>query len=166
MLRLIHDLYRQAGIGVTIASREQLTGPSFAHLLHIDAGNGVAETPQVTELYSHANFAGPNEPIVYFVKSISTGTFAGLASPNRPRAMVAHYEYGYTLAHEIAHLLGLDHTTTDAQCGSMAAQGIIPCSGPTHELMTGCGGCDTPATLTEHEKSVMRGSRYTSACDH
>ena len=163
MLMVMRVVYATADIGVSVASREDLTGPSFTMLLDPDFGNGVGETAEVTQLYSNRNHAAANDIVIYFVRTLRI--FNGLASPHRPSAMIFYLCDGGTLAHEVGHILSLGHPRgeTEADCVTPLGRFFGPCSEPVPRLMSTCG-CRQPTRLTQEEIAKMRESPFTFNC--
>lgn len=157
-LRKMRLVFKTADIGVTVASREYLSGPAFDSLLDLDVANGVTITAEMEQLFSNRNFVVGNDVVLYFVRTLSLGA-AGLATRSRGVAMLEFWTSGWTLAHELGHVLGPDHPTGE-QCSSP------PCAAPISRLMTGCGtACiEGMATLTPDEIAMMRSSPFTSPC--
>jgi hypothetical protein len=174
MLRNMRQVYSTANIRVVVGSRENLGGPPFAALLDLDVGpctTGQAMTTEQTQLFGNRNSVGANEIAVYFVRSVlqnNTTALNGCASSpaNQPSVVVAQAASPWTLAHEVGHVLGLNHITgEDTNC---------PPPGPAHccdtpdftRLMTGCGTGNitgTP-TLSQGEINTMIASNLTPAC--
>ena len=140
-----------AGVGITVqhASTETLTLP--AGFLDIDVGEcrGSTTTEQ-EQLFSNRNNVGPNDVVVYFVRS-TIPPFNGCAShpDGRPGAVVAAIASQFTVAHEVGHVLGLAHV------------------GDNNRLMTGNGTANItnpPPDLIPSEVSTMQSSRLTIPC--
>jgi outer membrane protein OmpA-like peptidoglycan-associated protein len=158
MLRAMRQTYGPAGFHVEVASRETL---SLAHLevLDIDCPSaaGCHVMPcasanlnaEMLELYRHRNHVGANELAVYFVR-LTNPSVNGLCDhpPGSPGVVVASIATEFTLAHEIGHVLGLNHV------------------GDTDRLMFGSTNSITnpPPDLIASEIQTMRASNLTVPC--
>jgi hypothetical protein len=173
MLRNMRQVYSIANTRVVVGSRENLAGPAFAALLDLDVGpcqTGQAMTAEQTQLLGNRNFVGANEIAVYFVRSVllnGTNTLNGCASSpaNQPSCFVAQAASPWTLAHEVGHVLGLNHILGEnTNCPPANPR---CCSTPNFtRLMTGCGTGNitgTP-TLSQGEINTMIASNLTPAC--
>src|SRR6266571_3716939 len=102
-------VYATAQVGVKYASFEVLTLPDLNDL---DVGTctmGNVTTEQ-TQLFANRNFAGPNDVVVYFVRSTQPPYNGCAAYPGgEPGAAVASGASGWTFGHEAGHVLGLSH---------------------------------------------------------
>jgi hypothetical protein len=165
MLRNMRQVYSTANIRVVVGSRENLGGPPFAALLDLDVGpctTGQAMTTEQTQLFGNRNSVGANEIAVYFVRSVlqnNTTALNGCASfpANRPSCVVAQAASPWTLAHEVGHVLGLNHITPET---------CPPAAPPPTRLMTRCGTAlitGTP-TVSQGEINTMNASNLTPAC--
>jgi Metallo-peptidase family M12B Reprolysin-like len=165
MLRNMRQAYSTANIRVEVGSRENLGGPAFAALLDVDVGtcplppvSQAMLTAEQTQLFQNRNNVGANALAVYFVRSTqpaSNGCSASTA--NQPSVVVAQIASSWTLAHEVGHVLGLQHISPET----------CPPTGPAPtRLMTGCGTnliTGTP-TLDSTETATMNASTQTNAC--
>ena len=84
--------------------------------------------------FNHRNNAGPNDIVIYFVRS-TVPVYGGCAThpQGRPGAVVASDADRWTLAHEIGHVLGLSHPDTQSDPlpeRLMTGEGISPTSPP------------------------------------
>jgi len=181
MLNRMREVYSTAGIGVVVASREDLTpavlgNANFNTLNALDVGQCESGSPsnEQNQLFQNENGvpAGQrnNEIVVYFVQNVTLtggGQLNGCATfPNgQPGAVVAQIGSPWTLAHEVGHVLGLDHVsgehegcpTSDPEC----------CSTPAvTRLMTGCSTNNivgTP-TVNQTEINTMTSNNLTHQC--
>jgi hypothetical protein len=139
MLEGMREVYSTAGIRIELASREVLTGPAFAALLDVDVGScdtGTV-TAEQTQIFQYHDSVGANEIVVYFVQSVmrtvgNVGGLNGCASHPAGQfgAVIAHDCSPWTLAHEIGHVLGLNH---------IMGENAPDCTTPdVTRLMTGC----------------------------
>ncbi|MEJ7683425.1 MAG: hypothetical protein WKG06_37320 [Segetibacter sp.] len=166
MLNRMREVYSTAGIRVVVVSREDLTSPNiFTALRDLDIVNncpmGQASTEQ-DQLFNNRNNVGENEIVVHFVRNIIP-TFNGCAAhPNdQPGAAIAgSIASQWTLAHEVGHVLGLDHIP-----GEKDSNGICMTPDPTR-LMTGCSTSNITGTPTidGNEINTMTSSNLTRQC--
>jgi outer membrane protein OmpA-like peptidoglycan-associated protein len=160
MISNMRQVYGAAGFLVEVASTEHL---NIAHLVDLDVGgqNGCRSglvTGEQQELFSHRNNVGGNEIAVYFVRSTDL-PLNGCAAhpPGRPSAVVTQIASQWTLAHEVGHVLDLNHVASEA-CDNAT---FVPT-----RLMTGCGTGllrGTP-TLIASEVATMDLSELTITC--
>ena len=91
-------------------STETLNLPALNDL---DVGGcplGTATTAEQTQLFSNRNSAGPNDVVVYFVRSTVPPSNGCATHPaGRPGAVVAQGATRWTLGHEVGHVLTLRH---------------------------------------------------------
>jgi hypothetical protein len=167
MLLNMRRVYATADMGVTVGSRENLTGPAFTMLQDLDVGpcTGGTTSAEQNQLFQNRNNAGANDVVVYFARSVlrnNTGALNGCASfpAGSPGAAVAQIASQWTMAHEVGHVLDLDHIAGENGMGQR-------CSTPDFtRLMTGCGTGNitgTP-TVSQAEINTMRGSNLTFQC--
>jgi outer membrane protein OmpA-like peptidoglycan-associated protein len=162
MLENMKRIYGAAGILVELASTEQLpTAPNLDGNDAIDVGEcvrgGVSTEQQ--QLFGNRNNVRINEVVAYFVRQTSPDVLNGCAAhPNgRPGAVITEIASQWTLAHEIGHVLGLNHVSSE------------PCDDPAFvptRLMTGCGTglLRTIPTLIQSESAIMDRSQLTVDC--
>lgn len=166
MLVSMRTVYETGDIGVSVGSRENLTGTAFATLLTVDVGtcgaSGAAPTAEQNQLFGNRNGAATNHVVIYF----TTGTNPALNGcanhpKGRPGAVVAApIASRWTLAHETAHVLGVGHIA-----GEKDAAGT--CTTPDFtRLMTGCSTSQITGkpTLSAAETAVMRASASVYPC--
>lgn len=168
MLNRMHEVYSSAGIGVVVASRENLTpavlgNANFTTLNDLDVGQcqGATSSEQNQIFQNQNNVPAEqrnNEIVVYFVRQVTkTGgvTVNGCASfPNgRPGAVVAQIASQWTLAHEVGHVLGLDHIEGEHKgCPDSNPE---CCSTPDFtRLMTGCSTSKIVGTPTVDQAEI------------
>jgi hypothetical protein len=149
MVNNMVQVYGSVGIGVTLASTENLNLP--ATFLDIDVGGCAGSTTTEQEqLFSNRNNVGPNDVVVYFVRS-TVPPLNGCAShpPGRPGAVVASIASQWTMAHEVGHVLDLNHVNDN------------------NRLMTGNGTgniTNPPPDLVPSEVATMQSSPFTVPC--
>ena len=143
MIEAMRAVYQQAGITIEVASRAQLALPALRDLDIGPCVRGVLTLQQAT-LFGYRAGIGPTDIVVYFVRSTIPRSRGGAAHPeNRPGAVVTRLASRCTLAHEVAHVLGLGHTADPAR---------LMTSGDTSKIVV-----DVPA-LTDDEIHLMRSS--------
>jgi hypothetical protein len=119
MLLNMRRVYTTADMGVTVGSRETLIGPAFLTLLDLDAGScpkgeSTTTTTEQNQLFQHRNNAGNNDVVIYFMRSVlrnNTGALNGCSTfpTGRPGVAVARIASQWTMAHEVCHVLCLQH---------------------------------------------------------
>ncbi|RZK37930.1 MAG: matrixin family metalloprotease, partial [Hymenobacter sp.] len=154
MVSTMRDIYIDAGVNVVLRSTETLNAanPTLAALNDVDTGTcmgGQASAEQSALSNFRAN-AGANDVVVYVCRSVSydKGSANGCASfpAGRPMAVIASYCSVYTMAHEVGHVLGLNHVNDN------------------NRLMTGLGTdniTNAPPDLIASEIMTMINSGFT-----
>ena len=150
MIANMTQVYASVGIDVVLGTTENLNLP--ATFLDVDVGECTSgsTTTEQDQLFSNRNDVGPDDVVAYFVRS-TVPPFNGCAThpSGRPGAVVASGASEWTLAHEIGHVLGLNHVTD------------------TNRLMTRGGTANItnpPPDLVASEASTMQSSRLTFPC--
>jgi hypothetical protein len=150
MIANMRQVYASVGINLLLGTTENLSLP--ATFLDIDVGGCTSgsTTTEQQQLFSNRNNVGPDDVVAYFVRS-TVPPFNGCAAhpSGRPGAVVASIASEWTLAHEIGHVLGLNHVTDN------------------NRLMTGGGTANItnpPPDLVPSEASTMQTSPLTFPC--
>jgi len=109
MLDRMQEVYSTAGIRVDFISNEVLALP-LLNDLDVGACTMGGVTAEQTTLFANRNTVGANDMVVYFVRS-TVPPFNGCAAhpAGRPGAAVVQGATQWTLAHELGHVLGLNH---------------------------------------------------------
>ena len=169
MMANMRAVFATVGIKVAEGPRENITvipAPMAPPQTAFNVGaclRGGTVTADQTLLFANRNNAGPTDLVVYFVTlltgNVGTPNGCALSPSGQPGAAAAQGASVWTLAHEVAHALGLDHIPGEnTACPSTNPQ---CCSTPDRtRLMTGCGTAliaGTPS-LTTGEGSTMQGS--------
>ena len=112
MIASMDLVYRQCGVRVRHMGNEMLNLPL---LLAVNVGDCLRTitTPIVT-LFSNRNGVGPDDVVAYYVQSVLAnggGTFNGCAlhPTGQNGATIASIASPWTLAHEVGHVLSLQH---------------------------------------------------------
>jgi hypothetical protein len=139
MIQRMREVYGNVGINVDVGGIDPLNLPAFLDVNVGDCNLG-EPTGAIQELFDFRDGARDREVIVYLVRS-TIKPFNGCAAhpPDRPGAVVASLASQWTLAHEVGHVLGLEHVEDN------------------HNLMTG-GGTDNvipPPILTQDQVDIM-----------
>lgn len=154
MVDTMRNIYIDAGVNVVLRSTETLNAasPALVALNDVDTGSctlGNASAEQQALSNFRAN-AGGNDVVVYVCRSVSynSGSLNGCASfpAGRPMAVIASYCSLYTMAHEVGHVLGLNHVNDN------------------NRLMTGLGTdniTNPPPDLIGSEIQTMINSGFT-----
>jgi hypothetical protein len=115
MLTAMQNTYDQAGIQVVLASTQLISAPGQ---VDVDVGNCTMgnTTADQAALFSHRDFIGANEVVVYFVRATVPAFNGCAAHPNgKPGAVVAQGATQWTMAHEVGHVLGLVHVNNNTR---------------------------------------------------
>jgi hypothetical protein len=150
MIKFMTDVYSAHGIRPQVIGREELNLPDLQIL---DVGTCDHAAPLTNEqelLFNERNGAGPLDIVAYFVE-LTIPPLNGCARfpPGKPGLVVAHMSSRWTLAHEVGHVLGLDHVADPNDHRS---------------LMTGSGTLEigsTPPVLSVPEVNRIRNSPLT-----
>jgi hypothetical protein len=109
MIQAMREVFEAKGIGVEVASEEELALPQLEDLA---VGGCVAGslTAEQRRLFTHRDGVANEDICVYLVRSTVPATNGCAAHlPARPAVVVASRATRWTLAHEIGHVLGLPH---------------------------------------------------------
>jgi outer membrane protein OmpA-like peptidoglycan-associated protein len=173
MVANMRTVYRTAGLAVELASTENLSLPALEDLdIHCNGSTEPCLMPCAradlnashASLFSHRNGVGANELAIYVVHQTIPPVNGICVHPvGRPGVVVAGARAsGWTLAHEVAHTLGLQHITSEPH---LATGGCVSTFVPTR-LMTDCSTSrlqGTP-TLIPSEIATMTASALALAC--
>ena len=143
MLTNMQDLFGTAGIGVVVGSREDLTGfnikTSLRDLDVVPNCPGGQLTGEQMQLFNNRDNVGEFDVVVHFVRSTSPVLNGCASHPGDVfGAVVTQVASAWTLAHEIGHVMDLQHIGgEDTNC---PANTPSCCSTANFgRLMTGCG---------------------------
>lgn len=152
MLANMRTVFESVGIGVEVASRENLNLPALDDL---DVGTIDTVTTEERQLWGNRNNVGTNEIPVYFVRTAGGLFGEAMFVDGRPGCVVASTGTNWTFAHEVGHLLGLPHPD-DPKPPDPNAPPALP-----NRLMTGRGTntiTNPPPDLVASETSTMLAS--------
>jgi len=134
MITSMQRVYETVGIRVHQASTESLNLPA---LNYIDVGGCTmgSVTAEQTQLFGNRNNAGPQDIVVYFVRS-TVPPFNGCAAhpAGRPGAVVAQGATTWTFGHEMGHILGLFHVNDNNRL--MTGNGTANITNPPPDLIS------------------------------
>ena len=161
MLTAMRQVYEPAGFRVEIISTENLNLPLLVNL-PIDRCVLGETTDEQDQLFANRNNAGPNDIVIYFVATTIPPANGCASHPDdQPGAVVAQGCTQWTMAHEIGHVLGLNHVDDPRPPDSDAPPALFD------RLMTGRGTTNItnpPPDLTADEITTMRESDYSDSC--
>ena len=133
MVTRMREVYGSVGIGVELASTENLNLPA---LNDVDVGQCTLgnTTAEQNQLFANRNNAGANDVVVYFVRS-TVPPFNGCAAhpAAQPGAVVAQGATQWTLAHEVGHVMGLFHVNDNNRL--MTGNGTANITNPPPDLV-------------------------------
>jgi Hemopexin len=129
----MRELYEAQGIDVRLLSTQTLDLPN---LDDVDVGQCVRgqTTAEQDELFGHRDNVGADDVVVYFVRS-TVPPFNGCAAHpgGRPGAVVARGATQWTTAHEVGHVLGLNHVNDNDRL--MTGNGTANITNPPPDLI-------------------------------
>ncbi|MFI1439024.1 tachylectin-related carbohydrate-binding protein [Streptomyces fructofermentans] len=130
----MQEVYATVGITVELASTETLNLPALNDLDTGECLLGTATAEQI-QLFAHRNNAGPNDVVVYFVRSTVPPSNGCAAHPaGRPGAVVAQGATQWTLGHEVGHVLDLRHVNNNDRL--MTGNGTSNITNPPPDLIS------------------------------
>jgi hypothetical protein len=138
MISNMQSVYGPSGFLVEVASTETLNAPSLVDLdlgpPATACGSTNATSTEQVQLFQNRNNVGADEVVVYFVRSTSP-PFNGCASHpvGRPGAVVVQTASQWTLAHEVGHVLGLNHVNNNDRL--MTSNGTFNITNPPPDLV-------------------------------
>ena len=164
MIEAMRRVYATADIRVVAASGQNLSSSVSSLLLDVDVGScSGTTTSEQEDLFDLDDFVGndDNEIVIYFVRSTVPGSNGCATHPSgHPGAVIAESASLWTLAHEVGHVLDLNHIS-----GEDDASGS--CVTPDYtRLMTGCSTDNITGTpmLDDNEVETMRSNSFTLSC--
>ena len=123
-------------------SRETLavdgTARAYLQTLFVDdCKRSEGPTADQVDLFNDRGHIGPRDIVVYFVRElVSADLGCATHPPDKPGAVVAaKHATEWTLAHEIGHVLGLDHVTVANQ-DRLMNHGTFSVTNPPPDLTT------------------------------
>jgi hypothetical protein len=134
MIVSMQQVYESIGIRVHRVSTETLNLPN---LNDVDVGTCTrgSVTQEQTDLFANRNNAGPNDVVVYFVRTTVPPSNGCAAHPTgRPGAVVASGATTWTLAHEVGHVLSLIHINDNNRL--MTGNGTSRITNPPPDLIS------------------------------
>ena len=167
MITRMQDVYGTAGIGVVVASRQDLTGANIHTALRdldvVPTCPAGQLTGEQIQLFNNRDNVGEFDVVAHFVRSTSP-VLNGCAShpDNVFGAAITQIASVWTMAHEIGHVLGLQHISGEnTNCPNSTPN---CCSTPNFSrLMTGCSTSNIVGTpvFAQSEIDTIRSSSRT-----
>jgi hypothetical protein len=154
MISALKEIFHASTVGVEVVSVETLESLIAAYPeITPPGGDGVSDDEAL--LFGQRASAAPNEVVVYFVDAtVPPVDGVSAHTDDGPAAIVTAKAPLYTLAHELGHLLGLDHPRGErCEPGATATR-----------LMTACGTVtvdDGRPQLTTSEVERVKRSKLT-----
>ena len=120
MIDAMNQVFATANIVVNLATtkRLELNREEFDFFNRLDVGDcNLEPSNEQLELSNFRDNAGPTDVVVYICGSVinSHGAIGGCSTHPEgiPMLVISPIAEMYTMAHEIGHLLGLEHCSTD-----------------------------------------------------
>ncbi|MEX0826760.1 MAG: matrixin family metalloprotease [Acidimicrobiia bacterium] len=137
-----------AGITLVHASTFVLEDNPLADLSIGDCSARASLTDDHRELLSIRDSAASDEIVVFFVRTTTPPLDGCALHMDFPAAIVTRFAPILTLAHELGHILGLEHADDINRLMYRSASRINP-----------------PPTVTDDEQKTMKRSRWALACE-
>jgi hypothetical protein len=171
--RAMQRLFAESDLAVLRGTLEDLSAsPALQSLSNLNVGQclGGQPTPDQMSLFANRANVAANDLVVYLVATLvgGAGNFVGCASyPNgQPGAAVIQASAPWLTAHEVGHVLGLNHvcefpTSTSPNPPAACIRG----SGQSDSLMfPNVGWTNVPPDLSSAEAAAMINSNLTVSC--
>ena len=166
----MEDLFSRGGLAVYMGTIEDLSGNTnlVNACLNFDAGPCRRNQPTADHntLFANRNNAGADDVVVYIVQTIINGTaatnFIGCATfpAGNPGCVVVQSNSQWLLAHEVGHVLGLNHVCEFNIAGFTACA-----AGHSDNLMfPNVGWTNVPPNLSAAEFTTMFNGNLTINC--
>ena len=142
---IMQQVYGSRQIGVILASVQTLNLPT---LEDVDVGQCVRgqTTAEQRTLFGNRNNVGTRDVAVYFVRSTNPPFNGCAAHDGRPSCVVVRGATRFTLAHEVGHVLGLNHVNDNNRL--MTGNGTANITNPPPDLIASEGQTMMASNLT------------------
>jgi hypothetical protein len=130
MIKAAKEIYDIAGVRIDISSYEVLDFPEFADL-RVGKCTAATITAAQRKLFTNRNYAGPKDPVAYFINStIPASDGCAAYAPGAPGMVIVKKASQWALAHELGHVLGLSHVDDNRSLMTSNGTDKITCRPP------------------------------------
>ena len=144
----MREVYATVNVDVEWATRETLNLPAL-NIVDVDGCFRGQTTSEQNQLFSNRNFADANDVVIYFVQATDPPFNGCAAHPaGRPGAVVVRTATQWTFAHEIGHVLDLNHVNDNNRL--MTGNGTANITNPPPDLVAPEGTTMHASPITDN----------------
>jgi hypothetical protein len=167
------QLFATGGIAVARGTTEDLSSiAALQPLGNLNVGQCLRGAPTANQnaLFANRNNVGNNELVVYIVSTLigGTGNFLGCATfpTGQPGAAIVRSSARWLTAHEVAHVLGLNHVC-EFPSPSNPSPSVVCVTGSSQSdnlMFPTVAWTNPPPDISASEFSTMLGSSFARSC--
>lgn len=171
-LEAMQRLFAEVGVAVLPGTTEDLSGNvALQPLQNPSVGpckGGQTMTQDQKDIFANRNGVGTKDIVIYVVTTItsSTGNPIGCAShpSGQPGALVVHNAAPWLVAHEVGHVLGLNHVCEIPSTTNPTPATVCTVGHRDSLMFPNVGWTNIPPDLAANEGSAMISSDLTRPC--